>query len=110
MTVADQVEKVNEQTAAMRSVSNRGLCIACRKDPACRYLRYAARPVLQCEEFEGFEPRAKGSEASEVPDAPSPGPDPIQAEVKGLCISCANRCTCAFPKPAGGIWHCEEFR
>jgi len=28
----------------------------------------------------------------------------------GLCKSCANRETCTFPKPEGGVWHCEEYR
>lgn len=110
MSVADHVDRADEKVAAMRSVSNRGLCIACRKDQACHYPRNASRPVLQCEEFEGYEPRAKSSWNSEESAAQTPFRDPIQAEVKGLCITCANRNTCAFPKPAGGIWHCEEFR
>jgi len=28
---------------------------------------------------------------------------------KGLCINCENRFTCILPKPAGGVWHCEEY-
>jgi hypothetical protein len=28
----------------------------------------------------------------------------------GLCRNCENRRTCAFPKPEGGIWHCEEYQ
>jgi hypothetical protein len=28
---------------------------------------------------------------------------------KGLCVNCANRHTCLFPKPEGGVWHCEEY-
>ena len=27
----------------------------------------------------------------------------------GLCATCDNRNTCTFPKPPGGVWHCEEF-
>ena len=30
-------------------------------------------------------------------------------EFKGLCVNCANRHTCLFPKPEGGVWHCEEY-
>ena len=30
--------------------------------------------------------------------------------VKGLCINCANRNSCQFVKPEGGVWHCEEYR
>jgi len=28
----------------------------------------------------------------------------------GLCSICENRPACAFPKPEGGVWHCEEYR
>jgi hypothetical protein len=28
---------------------------------------------------------------------------------KGLCVNCANRETCLYPKPEGGVWHCEEY-
>ncbi len=110
MSVADHVDRASGNAVTARSVSNRGLCVACRRDPACHYPRDASRPVLQCEEFEGYEPRAKGSANSGEPAVRTPLSDPIQVEVKGLCITCANRDACAFPKPAGGIWHCEEFR
>lgn len=30
-------------------------------------------------------------------------------DCKGLCVNCANRQTCLFPKPEGGVWHCEEY-
>lgn len=30
-------------------------------------------------------------------------------ECKGLCVSCANRETCLFPRAEGGVWHCEEY-
>lgn len=28
---------------------------------------------------------------------------------KGLCVNCAYRETCLYPKPEGGVWHCEEY-
>jgi hypothetical protein len=27
-----------------------------------------------------------------------------------LCSNCEDRHTCIYPKPAGGVWHCEEYR
>ncbi|MCC7292099.1 MAG: hypothetical protein IT449_08580 [Phycisphaerales bacterium] len=27
----------------------------------------------------------------------------------GLCLTCEKRLTCTFPKPEGGVLHCEEF-
>jgi len=28
----------------------------------------------------------------------------------GLCVNCEDRETCVYPKPDGGVWHCEEYR
>ncbi|MHC4942009.1 MAG: hypothetical protein ACYTG7_03225 [Planctomycetota bacterium] len=28
---------------------------------------------------------------------------------KGLCMNCAHREICLYPKPEGGVWHCEEY-
>jgi hypothetical protein len=28
----------------------------------------------------------------------------------GLCMNCDHRKTCRHPKPAGGVWHCEDYR
>ena len=36
-------------------------------------------------------------------------PPPITSSLKGLCINCENRETCILPKPAGGVWQCEEY-
>ncbi|HYK90336.1 MAG TPA: hypothetical protein VE398_16290, partial [Acidobacteriota bacterium] len=110
MSIPNRMDRAMERAAAGPSGLRRGLCIACRKDPACTYPRDASRPVLQCEEFEGYEPRAKGSEGGVECGIGRPGVDPLSVEERGLCCTCANRNSCAFPKPAGGIWHCEEFR
>jgi len=34
---------------------------------------------------------------------------PESSPFKGLCINCDNRFTCVLPRPAGGVWHCEEY-
>jgi hypothetical protein len=28
----------------------------------------------------------------------------------GLCGLCEDRSTCTYPRPEGGVWHCEEYR
>jgi (2Fe-2S) ferredoxin/predicted RNA-binding Zn-ribbon protein involved in translation (DUF1610 family) len=28
---------------------------------------------------------------------------------RGLCLNCAKREFCTFPKPEGGVWHCDEY-
>ena len=36
-------------------------------------------------------------------------PKKHESEFKGLCVNCASRHTCLFPKNEGGVWHCEEY-
>ncbi len=108
MPVLDRTVWDFERDPAVRAVSSRGLCTACSKDPTCTYTRL--RPVIQCEEFEGFGPRKKGAEMLDCAEESGSQHHPAPREYKGLCTSCSYRETCAFPRPAGGIWHCEEFR
>ena len=35
--------------------------------------------------------------------------DERPARVRGLCATCIHQATCTFPKPLGGVWHCEEY-
>lgn len=108
MSVLNRMDTARKRDSTVATVSEHGLCIACRKDATCTYTRML--PIVQCEEFEGYEPRSKNLQSYEGPADPFPLPPSPAAEYKGLCTTCANRETCAFPKPVGGIWHCEEFR
>ncbi len=29
---------------------------------------------------------------------------------RGLCSNCENSGSCNYPKPEGGVWHCEEYK
>jgi hypothetical protein len=31
------------------------------------------------------------------------------AKYVGLCVNCEHRTTCRYPKPEGGLWHCEDY-
>jgi len=31
------------------------------------------------------------------------------SKYSGLCMNCEHRRTCTYPKPEGGIWHCEDY-
>lgn len=37
-----------------------------------------------------------------------PEEEPIHA-ARGLCANCIHNATCDFPRPASGVWRCEEF-
>ncbi len=99
-----------------------GLCSTCEGRATCTYPHYGDRPTLFCEEFDGLAANLAADAASagrfswggegrvsvvaqehrvEVKRRPSP--------YKGLCSTCDNQETCAFTKPPGGVWHCEEF-
>ena len=91
-----------------------GLCSCCSCAPACTYPRNSGRPVLQCEEFDGISPpQNKMMKLFGKPsvnclsglmhDTQSPG------ILRGLCAYCDALNTCTYPKPEGGVWHCEEY-
>ena len=91
-----------------------GLCMTCVHSSTCTFPRRKDQPVLYCEEFDDG-----GGCPTEIADTDDPLVPEPQAQVTdvthepprhtGLCTTCDNRETCTFPKPEGGIWHCEEF-
>ena len=50
----------------------------------------------------------KKEEQSRLPSEPDPQ-DGEETVHKGLCVNCAHRHYCLFPRAEGGIWHCEEY-
>ena len=84
-----------------------GICSQCRYADECTYQKDPERPVIQCAEFEPCEPPP----VRRVVKAPSPRRPPLDFDrFKGLCVDCEERETCTYPKPEGGVWHCEEYR
>ncbi len=89
-----------------------GLCRTCIKAVECTFPRDPIRPVRSCDEFDGGDtPRFVDFAPAVAPTIfPLSGaPDNGTGEMKGLCVQCARRHTCAYPKPAGGVWHCDEL-
>ena len=84
-----------------------GLCRTCRHAAECTFPRDPDHPVLMCEEFEGIRPSPEA--APEISAKPRVATEKT-TRLQGLCVNCANRDTCTFPKPEGGVWHCEEYR
>ena len=91
-----------------------GLCSCCRFAEHCTYPKDPSQPILQCDEFEGLgpPPPALGDRKNlqGIVDEPLSSSEKDFKEFKGLCTICENRPTCTFPKPEGGVWHCEEYR
>jgi len=91
-----------------------GLCSACKHEAGCIYPRSKGQIVLNCGQFEPCPPISR----------PAPSRDQVELErlwnksshkesetkFQGLCASCEDRNVCIYPKPAGGVWRCEEYR
>lgn len=95
------------ETKTTKKVQYKGLCSTCVNAASCTFPRNSERPVMHCDEFEGFEtsrvvtPKKFEQETSTQ--------EASVVEYKGLCRNCENRVTCTYPKPAGGVWRCEEY-
>ncbi len=86
-----------------------GLCRTCSKGEVCTFPRDPSRPIWSCDEFEGlaFSPPAP---LGARPPLSLVREDPAEPmDLKGLCKQCENRFTCIYPKPLGGVWHCDEL-
>jgi len=92
---------------------HRGLCMSCRNALTCTFLKNHNEAVLQCDEFDGFESFLRRPEnfshKSVMGLKSNPGKKGSDG-CKGLCSICENSRTCTYPKPEGGVWHCEEYR
>jgi hypothetical protein len=89
----------------------RGLCATCAIGALCTFPRDPKRPVMNCDEFEGYEKGMKASMEAvhAAPSAPGDAAHPRDEKYKGLCSNCENRQGCTFPKPEGGVLNCEEY-
>jgi len=92
----------------------RGLCTCCTLTSTCTYPRELGRPVLQCDEFDGISPspelrmnEVRNRSVNHFSGIPSGNQSPGMST--GLCAYCENLHTCTYPKPEGGVWHCEEY-
>ena len=92
-----------------------GLCALCSNRETCVFPRSQA-VLLNCDELDYPDgetclrtPRAKrktiraAAPERKADSASGPG------DFLGLCSTCEIREKCVFPKPEGGVWHCEEF-
>lgn len=88
-----------------------GLCLTCDNSPFCAYRQMRGFDAMFCEMFHnnGDAPHAEHRAPNPGPARPASG-DPEAETLIGLCSNCEHRRECTFPKPEGGVWHCEEYR
>jgi hypothetical protein len=86
-----------------------GLCMNCANSQDCALVSIitAALGVRFCEEYETVQLAADASS----PERTSPGSIPrTHSGMLGLCGNCDHYPGCTYPKPAAGVWHCEDYR
>ena len=94
-------KKTPPETPAAPEV--KGICLNCNHVPTCTHrARNRDVAIYECEDYDG------ATVAVIRPHAATAEPD--YGEFKGLCMNCADREICRFPKPEGGVWHCHEYR
>jgi hypothetical protein len=113
--VAYSLKAKPKQSLPVDSKKDQGLCSCCKFAFTCTYRINPDHPVLQCEEFEGivYSPDRRNHPKKALPL--NAAGRPLRSEISsprymGLCTICEERDTCTYPKPEGGVWHCEEFR
>jgi hypothetical protein len=87
--------------------SNIGICSTCNHLADCAYRFRNGAPIWFCEEFDDSVEPARAPMSDTLALEPEPNG---KEKFLGLCMNCELRHTCAFPKPEGGVWHCEEYR
>jgi Fe-S cluster biogenesis protein NfuA len=93
-----------------------GICSTCNHASGCAHrIKNAGVAIWDCEDYDDYV-RLNGTFVGGEPDpvgAPvrsRPRDDgAVLVEYRGLCKNCAKREYCAFPRPEGGVWHCEEY-
>jgi hypothetical protein len=97
-----------EKTMRKTRMSRVGLCSSCISESSCTFPRRPGVRVIDCLEFQG-EIRAE-TVRSPKPATPAATDSAPQPRTPGLCSWCDRMPTCTFPKPAGGVWFCEEYQ
>ncbi len=101
-----------QQVSLHQETQNRDLCSTCENNPTCTFPKNPDKPVLYCELFDDGRTLSQNSVKDHSPLSlkSSGGTEEEQQRFTGLCSNCENRENCSFPKPQGGVWHCEEYR
>lgn len=107
---ADQ--KLNEGSIRlqpqMEQLVEASLCSNCRHLGDCTFLSKTSRAIQNCELYECGRSEKPRLVVVKKANSPVGGPESGDAFL-GLCTTCDNFKSCRLPKPAGGVWMCEEY-
>ena len=88
---------------------NASLCANCRHQSDCGFLPRASAPILECELYECGPAGKPRLMVVKKADSPLALPREEPEALLGLCMNCEHQGDCNLPKPAGGVWMCEEY-
>ena len=114
MNILKQETKKQVKSATEKK-TREGICRICIHESYCAYRKSISGPVLQCEECEYSESAPVKNITGVITFLPKLSDSTVKVDggagkFKGLCVNCDDREVCVYPKPEGGIWHCEEYR
>lgn len=100
------VEDLERRFAQLLAAS---LCANCRLQSDCAFLAASTTPIVLCELYEcGLADRPALRVLGRAPAAAAP--ESAEEAPLGLCATCEELAGCRLPRPAGGVWNCEEYR
>jgi hypothetical protein len=109
-SVDQRVEEDDDRARMqMEQLIQGSLCSNCKHQGDCVFLGKACSPILECELYEcglSEKPRLTVVKKSCAPVEVQPESDNA---LLGLCINCENLKGCNLPRPASGVWMCEEY-
>ena len=90
----------------------RGLCLTCKQADTCNFPRDVERPIMNCEEFDGYVLHKVSKETPYKTSSKmvSSCESNVFTKNTGLCMNCDNRKGCTYPKSDKTILCCEEYR
>ena len=114
MSGMEEKGKKSKKAAPPSAVVYGGLCSTCDGASTCTFPRDPERPIMHCDELDSH--RVDIVAVERVPRAEPASPKALSeakqkelGKYKGLCLNCEKRETCTYPKPEGGVWHCDEY-
>jgi hypothetical protein len=92
----------------MEQLVQASLCANCRHLGDCTFLSKACSPIQNCELYECGLSEKPRLVVARKPCASVEEPE-IEDGLLGLCTTCENLKGCNLPRPASGVWMCEEY-
>ena len=85
---------------------SKSICITCKYEKTCIYLKDTKDPIFHCEEYELVSNQISKEQNNKTKAKEELSPN----EYTGICVNCDNRKECTIRCKTSVIWHCEEYK